>query len=116
MSSNWGCILSRQLVLHTMQCRSASIRLHLGPQTLPTPLRRGTPRFSVFEMVPRNVGSWQCAPKARITSGGGFHPDSCRLIRELTSGSAGQPEGLEPRDKGGLGRLSDPAGRNASEA
>ena len=23
---------------------------------------------------------WQCAPKARITSGGRFHPESCRLI------------------------------------
>ncbi len=25
-----------------------------------------------------NVAFWQCAPKARITSGGGFHTDSCR--------------------------------------
>jgi hypothetical protein len=25
--------------------------------------------------------SWQCAPKARIISGGGIHPESCRLIR-----------------------------------
>ena len=24
---------------------------------------------------------WQCAPKARIISGGGIHPESCRLIR-----------------------------------
>src|SRR4051812_26571524 len=23
----------------------------------------------------------QCAPTARITSGGGFHPESCRLLR-----------------------------------
>jgi len=38
------------------------------------------------------------------------------LIWKLTSGSAGQPEGLEPRDKGRLGRLSDPVGRNVSEA
>jgi len=22
----------------------------------------------------------QCAPKARVTSGGRFHPESCRLI------------------------------------
>jgi hypothetical protein len=29
---------------------------------------------------------------------------------------AGQPEGLEPRDKGRLGRLSNPMGRNVSEA
>jgi tripartite-type tricarboxylate transporter receptor subunit TctC len=26
-------------------------------------------------------GYWPCAPKARITSGGRFHPESCRLIR-----------------------------------
>src|SRR5262249_17361800 len=29
---------------------------------------------------------WQCASKARIISGGRFHPESCRLIRKLTSG------------------------------
>ena len=29
---------------------------------------------------------------------------------------AEQPAGLEPRDKGRLGRLSDPTGRNVSEA
>ena len=28
----------------------------------------------------RYVGEWQCAPKARIISGGRFHPESCRLI------------------------------------
>jgi hypothetical protein len=27
------------------------------------------------------VGKWLCAPKARIISGGRFHPESCRLIR-----------------------------------
>src|SRR5262245_29971163 len=26
----------------------------------------------------RRVRSWQCALTARIISGGGFHPDSCR--------------------------------------
>jgi hypothetical protein len=29
---------------------------------------------------PETVLRWQCAPKARITSGGGFHPESCRLV------------------------------------
>jgi hypothetical protein len=29
-----------------------------------------------------DVSSWQCAPKARIISGGGFQPDSCRLNPE----------------------------------
>src|SRR3974390_1580826 len=27
------------------------------------------------------VRCWQCAPKARIISGGRIHPESCRLIR-----------------------------------
>ena len=27
------------------------------------------------------VESWPCAPKARIITGGRFHPESCRLIR-----------------------------------
>src|SRR6267143_1892588 len=27
-----------------------------------------------------HVSSWPCAPKARITCGGGIHPESCRLI------------------------------------
>ena len=27
-----------------------------------------------------DVWQWQCAPKARITSGGGIHPENCRLI------------------------------------
>ena len=27
------------------------------------------------------VAYWQCAPKARIISGGRIHPESCRLIR-----------------------------------
>jgi hypothetical protein len=30
-----------------------------------------------------------CVPKARIASGGRFHPESCRLIWQLTSGLAG---------------------------
>jgi transposase len=28
-----------------------------------------------------DVRKWQCAPKARIISGGRIHPESCRLIR-----------------------------------
>src|SRR5664279_4670553 len=52
-----------------------------------------------------------CAPKARVTSGGRFHPESCRLIWQLTSGLDEQSDGPEPRDKGRFGRPSDPAGR-----
>jgi hypothetical protein len=36
-----------------------------------------------------NVCAWLCATKARIISGGRFHPEGCRLIRKLTSGLAG---------------------------
>ena len=57
----------------------------------------------------------ECASTARIIYGGRFHPESCRLIRKLTSGLAGQPAGSKPRDKGRLGRPSDPTGRNVSE-
>jgi hypothetical protein len=34
----------------------------------------------VAQMYLDMSGEWQCAPKARITSGGRFHPESCRLI------------------------------------
>ena len=57
----------------------------------------------------------ECASTARIIYGGRFHPESCRLIWKLTSGPAGQLAGSKPRDKGRLGRPSDPAGRNGSE-
>jgi hypothetical protein len=43
-----------------------------------TPTRRSN--TAVFAAV-HEVRSWQCAPKARIISGGGIHPESCRLIR-----------------------------------
>ena len=48
-------------------------------------------------------------------------PDGTRIsdhvtLGVLTSGLDGQPAGSKPRDEGRLGRLSDPAGRNASEA
>src|SRR3954463_6179314 len=57
----------------------------------------------------------ECASTARIIYGGRFHPESCRLIRKLTSGFAGETAGSKPRDKGRLGRPSDPTGRNLSE-
>ena len=57
------------------------------------------------------------APRRRVSPmEEGFHPESCRLIWKLTSGLDGQPAGPKPRDKGRLGRPSDPAGRNVSEA
>jgi hypothetical protein len=33
---------------------------------------------------------------------GRFRPDNCRWVRKLASGSAGEPAGSEPRDKGRL--------------
>ena len=32
---------------------------------------------AMLQCAPNNP-EWQCAPKARIISGGGFHPDNCR--------------------------------------
>jgi len=57
----------------------------------------------------------KCASKARIIYGGRFHLESCRLIRKLTSDAAGQLASSKPRDKGRLGRPSDPTGRNVNE-
>ena len=57
------------------------------------------------------------APRWRVLSGGGrIHPENCRLLWSLTSVLAGQLAGSKPRDEGRLGRLSDPTGRNVSEA
>jgi hypothetical protein len=49
------------------------------------------------------VAIWQCAPKARIISGGRFHPESCRLIRKLTSGLVGNRLGWSLVTKVALG-------------
>ena len=40
-------------------------------------------RSGYFEILENaeDVRIWQCAPKARITSGGGIRRESCRLIR-----------------------------------
>jgi hypothetical protein len=34
----------------------------------------------VIEERLEELGLFWCAPKARVTSGGGFRPESCRLI------------------------------------
>jgi hypothetical protein len=64
----------------------------------------------------RDVPVLLCALKRPSTQ---WEEETTRAIvdwaRKLTSGFGGQPPGLKPRDKGRLGRLSDPAGRNASE-
>jgi len=58
----------------------------------------------------------ECAQMARVTSGGRFHPDSCRFDLVADEGLSGRPGRPKPRDEGHLGQLSDPTGRNASEA
>jgi len=78
-------------------------------------LMSGEGKRDTFSSVTAPVLDSTCASKARVTYGGRFHPESCRLIWKLTSGSAGQLAASKPRDKGRLGRSSDPAGRNASE-
>jgi len=44
------------------------------------------------------VGSWQCAPKARI-----IYPENCRYVRKLTSGSVGNWLGRSLVTKATLG-------------
>ena len=57
------------------------------------------------------------APRRRASPvEGGSTQTVVGLIWWLASGLAGQPAELKPCDKGRQGRLSDPAGRNASEA
>ena len=46
----------------------------------------------------------------------GSHPDNCRLVRKLAGGSVGELAGSEHCDEGSLRLLSDPMGRNKSEA
>jgi RNA-directed DNA polymerase len=41
---------------------------------------RRAPLRGVLDSSRQHVRNWQCAPKARITSGGGIHPENCRLI------------------------------------
>jgi tripartite-type tricarboxylate transporter receptor subunit TctC len=50
---------------------AARSRVSVVPD-VPTTDEAGLPGFY--------LSHWQCAPKARITSGGRFHPESCRLI------------------------------------
>ena len=71
-------------------------------------------RAELFDDIKFN--SLLCALKRPSTQ---WEEETTRAIvdwaRKLTSGFGGQPPGLKPRDKGRLGRLSDRAGRNASE-
>ena len=48
-------------------------------------------------MPPAYVIPYRCAPKARITSGGRFHPESCRLIAFALSANAVIMLGLDSR-------------------
>jgi transposase len=91
-------------------------RERVGRDASPTAAVLDSQSVKTAEARPARLRRGQeCASKARIIYGGRFHPESCRLIRKLTSGSVGQLAGSKPRDKGRLGRPSDPTGRNASE-
>jgi hypothetical protein len=56
--------------------------VRLPPEPPPLQQRRGRdprPR-RVSPDCPHHLSGVQCGPTARITSGGGFHPESCRLV------------------------------------
>ena len=64
--------------------REAFVREFGNPGRLPQrailfeAIRHRPTRRSVVKGGSPDVGNWQCALKARIISGGGFHPDNCR--------------------------------------
>ena len=47
------------------------------------------PPMTAHERSNKLCGHLGCAPKARVTCGGRFHLDNCRLAWKLTSGSVG---------------------------
>src|SRR3954447_6189651 len=60
--------------------RSNSVTGSLAPRQNRSPCRPHPP----YPFHPSGCAAQmetQCAPTARITSGGGFHPESCRLLR-----------------------------------
>ena len=61
------------------------------------------------------IAALTCATKARITSGGRFHPENGWLAPVADRRLDQVTGGPKPRDKGRLGRSSDLTGRNASE-
>jgi hypothetical protein len=67
--------------LPTTGRRSGSIHTTSKPPRCFSRLKQKAARENPsFSLLTAYVRSWQCAPKARITSGGRFHPESCRLI------------------------------------
>ena len=52
--------------------------------------------------------SWQCAPKARTISGGGFHPDSCRgcAWANRLAGRSPKHNARRQPSRGGTSRIS----------
>jgi len=49
----------------------------------------------------KDVGCWQCAPKARTISEGGSHPDNCRSIPKLATSGLVKPIGALSLMSGG---------------
>ncbi len=86
---NWDGTLER--IHHTLY---VAVREEEGREASPTvaiidsQTAKGAEKGGL-DLILRLRRGQECASKARVTYGGRFHPDSCRLIWKLTSGSAG---------------------------
>ena len=88
---NWDGTLERiHHALYVAVPRAGGTRSKPDRRDHRQPERAKALKKGVFCIDPFGLRRGQeCASKARITYGGRFHPDSCRLIWKLTSGSAG---------------------------
>ena len=72
-----------ELVASTESCRLLALHSRLLAEDARAKRFMDAPRGAARELMLHEIRqtSWQSAPKARITSGGRFHTESCRLIR-----------------------------------
>ena len=73
--------LTEHIAIVVRRIRRSLWQLPCGYLEAARPLRARRPASGA------DVAYWPCALKAQINSGGRFHPESCRLIWKLTSGT-----------------------------
>jgi tetratricopeptide (TPR) repeat protein len=75
-----ACHLDPDFCLSNLKDRVGPLRAEDFGSQPSNPLALPDRELRLVECWPQSR-CWPCAPKARITSGGGCHPDSCRLVR-----------------------------------